>query len=128
MTPSEAIGTRLTSDTALAALVSDRIAPIKPEHDATLPYVVFTKSSGGDGANLTAARRTRQHDIRVDVYAANETDAEPVLAAVLDRLDCWQDRSIGVQGCFAQGDADQEQMDDGNVISGQTFSLWFSPQ
>lgn len=125
----EAVAGRLaTAATSLYTLIADRSYPGKPAGNASLPYVVFYRASGGDGTTLGGPRGTRQTDIRVDAYARSEEDAEAVLAAVRSQLDGWRDRPNGVQGCFAQGDADEEILDDDRHVSGQTFSLWFNPQ
>jgi len=127
-TPIEAIAGRLLATSALTALVGSRSYPSKPTDNAALPYVVFYKQSGGDGINLAAVKGTRNYDIRVDVYSTTEEEAEEILEAVAGRLDGWQDRPNGVQGCFARGDADEQTQDDGSQVSGQTYSLWFNPQ
>lgn len=125
----QAIAGRLTATgTDLEALVDDRVYPSKPTGNATLPYVVFFRQSGGEGANLNAQRGTRQFEIRVDVYATSQEQADEVLEAVFTQLHCWRDRVNGVQGCFARDDADEQVLDDGNHTAGQTFSLTFNPQ
>lgn len=125
----QAIAGRLAEpDTSLVSLIAQRAYPGKPTGNAGLPYVVFYRASGGDGTNLAGRRGTRQTDIRVDAYARSEEEAEQVLAAVREQLDAWRDRNNGVQGCFAQGDADETILDDDRHSSGQTFSLWFNPQ
>ena len=126
--PIEAISGRLRETSALTLLIEQRSYPSKPTHDAPLPYVVFYRQSGGDGMNLNGRRQLRQHDVRVDVYAKSQEQANAVLSAVVDQLDGWQEKPIGVQGCFAQGDADEETPGDEIQLSGQTFSLWFKPQ
>ena len=125
----QAVAGRLAeSGTPLISLVQDRTYPSKPKDNAALPYVVFYRQSGGDGANLSGQRATRQYEIRVDAYATSQEQADEVLAAVFDRLHCWRDRDAGVQGCFARGDADEQVLGDGNFVSGQTFALTFNPQ
>ena len=123
----QAIAGRLVeTGTGLASLISGRAYPSKPTGNCVLPYVVFYRQSGGDGANLSGRRGTRQFEIRADCYATNEEQAEAVLAAVFDRLHCWRYSNAGVQGCFARDDAD-ETIDGEIHISGQTFALTFNP-
>lgn|GEM_PF-4130224 len=126
--PITVISGRLKEAGPLTALIQNRSYPSKPTDNCPLPYVVYLRVSGGDGMNLGGPRRLSQHDIRVEAYAETEQQAEEVLDAVRDQLHGWRDRTIGVQGCFAQGDADESTEDDGNQVSGQTFSLHFCPQ
>lgn len=113
---------------SVAALVLDRVKPSKPTQDDLLPCISVYRSSGNDGTNLAAVRRLRQNDIRVDAWARNQKEAQAVLAVAVDRLDGWSDKPNGVHACLAQGDADEQTNDDGDQISGQTFSVWFAPQ
>lgn len=125
----EAVGGRLAeAEGALAGLVQGRCWPGKPAANASLPYVVFYRTSGDDGVNLNGRRGTRQHEIRVEAWARSEEEAETVLAAAHEQLDGWQDRSNGVQGCFARGDADEQVNEDDTHVSGQTFGITFCPQ
>jgi hypothetical protein len=124
----EAIAGRLLAASGLTALIDSRAYPSKPTSNAALPYVVFFRQSGGDGLTLMATRNLRQHEIRVEAIAETQAEAESVLAAVTARLHGWQDRPNGIQGCFAQGDADERTDGDGIQVSGQTYSLWFAPQ
>lgn len=129
-TTSEAIAGRLTESVlsaALAALVSTRVYPSKPTQDAALPYVVWWET-GGDGLKTIGGRsRLQQYDVRVECYATTEAGSKAVLEAVRDLLDGWRDREDGVQGCFASEDADQQTLEDGTEVAGQTFRLWFVP-
>lgn len=135
-TPSEAIAQRLLTDATVAALVSDRVFPVKPKQDPVGPYVVYFRQGGGDSKTMSGRGGLQAHEMRVECYAPTEAEAEAVLAACAARLAgdrgagvaVWRDRGNGVQGCFAQADSDELVTDDGWMVSGQTFSLWFKPQ
>lgn len=113
---------------SVTAIAGDRVKPSKPTQDDSLPYVSVFRSSGNEGLNLGEVRRVRQNDIRCDAWARNQKEAQNLLAAIVARLDGWADKPNGVHGCFAQGDANEQTNDDGDQISGQTFSVWFAPQ
>lgn len=130
-TPSEAMNERLTVDPPagdLSALIGDRAFPCKPTQEAELPYLAWWEVSGGGGTTMSGPTRLKQHEMRVEAYAATEDEAVRVLAAARLLLAGWRDRNRGVQGCFESEDADQESLDDGVEVAGQTFRLWFAPQ
>lgn len=123
----EAVVQRLL-DPGVTALVGQRVFPSKPTQDSLWPYVVATKTAGGDEVRLDGPAGLQGYSVRLDCYAKTEAEAEAVLAAAAARLDRWRDRANGVQGCFPQGDADEEVLDDGSQVSGQTFTVWFKAQ
>ncbi len=131
MTPSEVLHGRLSDETdaaALIALVSDRLFPSKPDQDAALPLLTWWVV-GGDGLGTLSGRsRLQAYDLRLEAHARTEAESVAVLAAARPVLHGWRDREIGVQGCFATEDTDQQTIDDGTEVSGQTFRLWYAPQ
>lgn len=128
-TPAEAIAGRLTEpNTDLAGLVDTRVYPNKPTQEPSGDYVTFYRSGGGDGSTLGGANGLKSSEIRVEAVAPTQAVAESILDAVAVLLDGWRDRSIGVQGCFAVGDRDEDTQDDGRQVAGQTYSLHFKPQ
>lgn len=130
-TAGEVIGGRLLGEygdvTDLAALVGARVWPSKPTQEATGDHVVFWRNGGGDGKNMSGARRLKSHEMRIECVSTTQAGAEAILEEVVELLDGWQDRDIGVQGCFAVGDRDEATLEDGRQVSGQSFSLWFLP-
>lgn len=134
-TSSEVIAARLTTTPAaddLIALVGLNGFPSKPTQDAPLPYVVWWEA-GGDGLKTLAGRSGLQvYDVRVECYARTEAESKAVLAEVRALLlvsrAAWKALNLGVQGCFAAEDADQQTLDDGAEVSGQTFRLHYVPQ
>lgn len=131
-TPGEAIAGRLLSGAPdVAALVGSRIFPSKPTQDAQGDYVVYFRTGGGGNTALGGRIGLQAYEMRVECYARTAGSADAILAAVVARLagpPAWRDRPNGVQGCFPVGDADEQVLDDGDQVSGQTFSLWFKPQ
>lgn len=127
MTTSEAIYGRLQDATAAAsliALIGVKAFPSKPEQDTELPYLVFYLTGGG-GLNTVDGPSTLQpRSLRVEGYAATEAGSAAVLDAAAAALDGWSDRPNGIQGCFAEEDADQQTLPDAIEVSGQTFRLW----
>lgn len=128
-TPGEAIAGRLlgVDATALAELVGTNVFPSKPTQGYQGDYVVYYREGGGDGATLTRANGLKADEIRVDCTSTTEDGAEKIADAVDALLNGWRDRSIGVHGCFAVGDRD-EQTDDEKQVSGQTYRLHFRPK
>lgn len=120
---------RLTSDAAVTALVGDRIFPSKPlqEPGDDEAYLCYWNAGGGDGITLSGPQSYRTHDVRIEAVAKTQAIAEAAIAAAKARLHGWRDVAAGVQGCFAQGDADETVLDDGFQISGQSFSIRFKP-
>lgn len=114
--------------TDLAALVSTRIAPSKPTQDPEGDHVSFWLTGGGDGAKLSGRNGLKPFDVRVEATATTQAGAEAILIQVDALLDGWRDRDRGVQGCFAVGDRDEDTLQDGRQVSGQTYRLWFKAQ
>lgn len=110
---------------ALEALIGDRVYPSKPTQDPGGDYVVYFRTGGGDGSKLGGANGLKSGSFRVEAVGQTSDGAEAILKQVVALLDGWSDRAIGVQGCFAEGDADEATDDDNRQVSGQTFSLWF---
>lgn len=135
-TPSEAIAGCLTDAVRAAdliALVADRVYPEKPEQlTAVRPYLAWWLTGGGGGKTLGGASGLQRYDLRVEAVAATEAQAQAVLGAARDALllprSEWQSVNNGIQGVFASEDADQDVLDDGAEVAGQTFSLHFIPQ
>lgn len=132
-TASEAFAQRLLTGDAIIALVDAKVYPTKPTQDIDGDYIVYYRTAGGDNKTLDGRSGLQAHDIRVECYSGTSAGAVALLNAVVDRVcgsgnDRWRDRDNGVQGCFAQGDSDEQILDDGTQIASQTFSLWFKPQ
>lgn len=133
---SEAIAQRLLTGTAVAALVGARVFPSKPTQETAADYIVYFRQGGGEVKTIHGRSGLQSHEIRIECYSRTQAVAEQILAAVASRLcgdraagvAAWRDRTNGVHGCFAQGDGDELVTEDAFQVSGQTFSLWFSPQ
>jgi len=129
-TPGEAIASRLLATPAVVALVGVRVTPSKPPQDAPGDYLVYYRSAGGGGMRLNGPAGLNAYSMRVDCYSETQAGAEAILTAVRSALGGWSDRANGVQGCFAQEDADEQVIDDagGGVyqVSGQSFQLWYT--
>lgn len=126
MLTSEAIAGRLLDEDEAADLIdliADRVFPSKPAQDTTLPYLVFYLTGGGGMNTVDGPSRLQPRSLRVEGYDRDEAGSAAVLDAATAVLDGWRDRENGIQGCFAEEDADQQT--DGELeISGQTFRLW----
>lgn len=134
-TPSEAIAGCLTHPVraaALVALVDDRVYPSKPEQDAPRPNVVWWLVGGGGAKTLATHSGLQRYDLRVEATATTEAESQAVLEAARDAVLLtraqWKVIGNGVQGIFASEDADQDTLEDGAEVAGQTFSLHFVPQ
>lgn len=132
LTEGEAIATRLLTEPAVTALVGTRIYPSKPTQDPAAAYLVYYRTGGGDGRRLGGRHGLQNYAVRVEATAATQGEAEAILAAVRDRLtpagERWVDKDNGVHGCSTVGDADEQTLEDGRQVSGQTFGIWFKAQ
>lgn len=128
---SEAITGRLTTlptAAGLNALVSNRVFPSKPAQDAALPFVCWWLTGGDGGKTLAGRSNLQPYDLRVEAVATTEADSVAVMDEVRVLLDGWRDRPNGIKGCFAGEDVDQQTLDDGSEVAGQTFRLYMIPQ
>lgn len=126
-TVGEAVATRLIGDAPVGALIGDRIYPSKPTQEPSEDYLVYFGQSGGDGVTLDGSTEYHWYEVRVEATSRTQAGAEAIMAAVRTALHGWRDVSQGVQGSFAQSDADEITLEDGRQVSGQTFSVRFKP-
>lgn len=126
-TVGEALAPLLLADLPLAALVGARIAPSKPTQEPAGDYLCYWNVGGGDGVALDGPTQYRWQEVRFEAVAGTQARAEAILAALRAVLHGWRDVSEGIQGAFAQGDADEQTLDDGRQISGQSYSIRFKP-
>src|SRR5262245_48755639 len=124
-TPGEAIAQRLLANGSITALVNQRVYPSKPEGNPTWPFIVYFRAGGGGGHHLGGRNRTQEYTMRVEVYAEHDTQAQPIIAAVVSALKNWRDIPNKVHGSFATDDADEVVLDDGSQVPGQSFRLFF---
>jgi len=131
-TEGEAIAQRLLTEPAVTALVGTRVYPSKPTQDPVEKYIVYYRTGGGDGRRLAGRLGLQNYQVRVESTAGTQAEAEAILAAIIERLtpagDRWVDKDNGVHGCSTVGDADEQTLEDGRQVSGQTFAIWFKAQ
>jgi hypothetical protein len=114
----------IEAESPVLAIVQKKVYPNTPTHNASLPYLIVSRQSGGgDNVILTGRRGTRQDLFGLEAYARSQEQAAALLAAAIDQLNGWRDRAKGVQGCFALDDAD-EAIDGDINISTQSVSMW----
>ncbi len=123
--PGEALAARLLADAPLGLLIGTGLYPSKPTQEPSSDYAVYFKTGGGDGLNAGGRKTLQQYTFRVEATARTDAAAQAILKAVVDSLTTWADRPGGVQGCFAEGDADDATLDDGRQVCGQTFRVFF---
>ena len=130
-TEGEAIATRLLGDAAITALVSQRVFPSKPTQDPQNDYIVYYRVGGGDGRTLKGRSRLQNYQVRVEATAMTQAKAEAIMAAVRNSLtppdETWKYPENGIEGVHSTADADEQTLEDGRQVSGQTFGVWFRP-
>jgi hypothetical protein len=124
-TPTQAISQRLRAVAGVSALVSSRVYPVIPKQDVTWPYLVVRIASGGGGTHLGARNITQNFAMAVGVFAQSETDAAAVMKQVVIALHGWRDLTESVERVTALDDRTAEELEDGSIVTEQTFSLWF---
>lgn len=131
-TEGEAIAQRLLAEPAVTSIVGNRVYPSKPTQDPSAAYVVYYRTGGGDGRRLAGRNGLQNYAVRVEAVAGSQGEAEAVLKAVRDCLTpegaAWVDKGNGVHSCSTVGDADEQTLEDGRQVSGQTFGIWFKAQ
>jgi len=104
MSVAEQIFTRLSTDSAVNALVSTRIYPNHFKQQDTLPAIRYTRISSTQyhtmGIDVPLERARFQVDVIADTYAVSDATA----TAVKDALRRWSES--GVQDTFIVSDAD----------------------
>ena len=104
MSVAEQIFTRLSTDSAVNALVSTRIYPNHFKQQDTLPAIRYTRISSTQyhtmGIDVQLERARFQVDVIADTYSVSDATA----TAVKDALRRWSES--GVQDTFIVSDAD----------------------
>jgi hypothetical protein len=94
MTIAQSFYTYLTANSAVAALVSDRIYPhVIPQHEGTRPCITFEMQGDDDILHLAGRSETRIAEIAVDCWAPRYLDARNLADTVRTEL-------VGVRGAF----------------------------
>lgn len=68
----------LNGDSALTALVGDRIYPVKALQGIEFPYIVFSRISGQIGIHMQGASNDREARIQFDVFTKNYPDLDDI--------------------------------------------------
>lgn len=103
----------LKADTALAALVSDRIYHEGMPQDVQYPAVAYAKTSAERFPTLSGYTSLQKARVSIDVWASTSTDAIAVAEAVKAALDGVTDflGTQSIQICTFESDADLSQFD-----------------
>lgn len=80
---------RLAADATLAALVGNRIYPIRAPQEAVLPLVVYQRIGGATVNGSTAVSGTSNPQFQIDCISGTYGDAKRVADAVRSSLNKW---------------------------------------
>lgn len=126
-TPEIAVVAKLKSATQTAA--GNRVFPQLDTQEGEVPAIVVTRLGADGGARLSGSgRKLKEYTIRVDCYAATQSEAGALAREVRERLhpedgSPWRDLANGVQGCFF-ADSTEEVTEDGYRVSQETYRVF----
>jgi hypothetical protein len=129
-----AIYSKLHGDTAVAAVVSDRIFPEDvPQTLRTFPLIVYTMGDAEHLSSYTGGTRLANRRVTIEsaamTYEAAQALADLVRLSIADQSGVWG--GITVQGAFIESQSDAQQAlvagEDYNVfVIEQEFLIWFA--
>lgn len=95
--------TRLSTDSAITGLVTDRIFPVMPSVDTKLPFIVYTKTSTEDVLSLNGPTGLTIYTYTLDFWTINIDDNLNLADSITARLRGWT--SANVKGAFREDDS-----------------------
>lgn len=108
----KAIHDLLTAATAVAALVSSRVYPLRAPDGVAAPFIVYQRISGVRWRTLSGACGIAQPRIQIDVYAATYAGAKALASAVRVALDGYRGIVAGVRIGGITLETDQDLLED----------------
>ena len=131
MSVDDAIYSRLSGNSAVRAIVDDRIYPDRTPQDTALPKIVFTTISQGRAPNTSGASGVTNPRIQIDCWADSNAGAFALADAVRLALDGYRGTvaSVVIRSCFLDSErkAIVEPRDGGEQrIYGRSldFNIW----
>lgn len=116
----ESLKTVLTADTALTALVGQRIYRARARQAEETPFVVFVR----DGVQRIQSHQgdsgLGRYVLRINSYAKTTLEAQQVADAVRVALRSW----TTVQACLPQTETEEYTSDLDLVYISQTYAVW----
>lgn len=104
----EAIYAKLSGDSAVRALVGDRIYPARTPQDTTLPKIVFTTITEGRAPTMAGSSGAVNPRIQIDCWADSNAGADALADAVRLALDGYRGTvaSVQIRSCFLDSKRD----------------------
>lgn len=116
----ESLYARLAGDTAVAAILSDRVYPAHiPDHELTLPWAMYAVSSSEPVKALGAATLVR-HQVDIELLAETYAGVRQLADAVRTSLDTYR----GGQIQLAHWAGDAVQLEDEGYRCTQTYRVY----
>ena len=126
-----AIITRLLADSAVAALVGERVYPIRADQGSALPRLVVTKISGRDDYTMAGPSGLREGRVQVDCYndATLGAAANTALASAVRLALGGLTATVGatrLQGVFLDSERDLFEPDEARPLfrTSLDFIVW----
>ncbi len=82
----QAVTSLLLTDSAIVAMVGERVYPVGLPQDCPKPALTIVKAGGAEPRTLQRSTAYRSARIRVSCWAESESEAEDLVAAVRARL------------------------------------------
>jgi hypothetical protein len=100
MSASTELFAKLSGNSALVALVSDRIYPMVAPSGTESPWVVFQKISDSPTICHEGASSLNFYRYQVSAYSLNQPEVEEIGAAIIAALDGEDDTSGGIRTTY----------------------------
>lgn len=122
-TVNEALYELLTANAGVAALVGDRVYPVKMPQKAAFPAIVYAKSGGARSHSNDGSSGFNRAVFALDCWAASLAQASAVANAVRLAVDGYRGTVLGVDfnGVFLVGE--EEGWDDDRAMAYASLDL-----
>lgn len=111
---------RISEDTALAAIVGDRIEPVLPQVDSPLPYLYYWRLDSQENLTLDGPTTPKSYTFAFDFWSLTQADIRQISDAIYASLSTW--REDGVRGAFRQTDGSEET--ERGYHGQSTYQIW----
>ena len=109
-----AIRTFLLSKSSITGIVGTRIYSFPAPQNATMPYIMISRTFETPGRNLVAPDERYRESWQIDAYASTDTEAESIKEAVRNELDLCTRYTMGdytIYNSFMQNSNDLSELE-----------------
>lgn len=121
MSAAKAMRARLTTDSALVALVGPRIFPGRAAQDSARPYMIYSRVSTDRPLGFSGLAGINETRLQIDIIADSQATAEAIAVRIRATMDGYLGTSAGV---LVLGSWVEEEQDNSEPLDGSDSTLY----